>query len=152
MLEASKIPQSEGYTALSAPVLPQPRRHASCKMGIRSAYWGTIALLGGPLCLGIIFAALHDIIYAHFNGRITESPIEKEWLGRIGTGLAFLVKTLFSATVGTACVQRLWSILRSRPISINSVDSSFSILQSPFVFNLRLLREAPVIVLLAVIT
>jgi hypothetical protein len=129
------------------------------KRGILNAYWKRTALLIGPLIFGIILAIVHDVIYAHFNGKIVESTTQQEWLGRVGTGLAFLIKKLFSTAVGVACVQMLWWTLKNKSTSVKTVDSLFSIVYNPLtlldrhvVVNYRLFTEAPIIVLLAIIS
>jgi hypothetical protein len=123
------------------------------KTGIVNAHWQTTGLLGGALVLGILSAVIHDTVYAHFAGKPVKSTTQQEWLGRVGTGLAFLVRTLFSAAVGTACVQRLWWILRNHSTSIQTIDSSFIIVHNPFTLvNLKLFREAPLIIGLAMIS
>jgi hypothetical protein len=121
-------------------------------MGVPKTHRPTIALIVLPFILGIVVVFVHDTVYDRFNGQVVRSQAQQQWLGRIGTGLAFLVKTLFSATIGAACVQRLWWILRKYQISVKTVDLSIGIISNPLhLFHARFFREAPLIVLLAVI-
>jgi hypothetical protein len=122
-------------------------------MGFIDAHWTTGALLAGSFMLGIIVIAIHDQIYAQYADNYVDSLSQQEWLGRVGTALAFLVRTLFSIAAGTACIQRLWWTLRNKAISIKTIDSSLSIVQNPFdLINYRLFSEVPLIVLLAAIS
>jgi hypothetical protein len=122
-------------------------------MGIAKAHWVTVVVMTGSLLLGVIIAIIHDQIYRHFNLKIVETTSQQEWLGRFGTASAFLVKTLFSTSIGSACVQRLWWTLRNKAISISTIDSSLSIAKNPFdLTNYRLFREVPLIVLLAILS
>jgi cellobiose-specific phosphotransferase system component IIC len=124
---------------------PDPKRE------VRNASWQSTAVIGGSLLFGILLAVVHDRLYAHFSQRTVKSQTQQEWIGRIGTGLAFLIKTLFSAAVGGASVQLLWWTLKNRTTSLGTIDSALSVISNPLAANVDTLKEVPVIVLLAVI-
>lgn len=126
----------------------QPKK----KSGILNAHWKKSGIIAGPFLLGILLIVAHDQVYAHYNGKPVSSQTQQQWVGRIGTGFAFLIKKLFSTAVGAACVQMLWWILRNKSTSIKTIDSTFSIVHNPFALkNFRLFTEAPVIVFMAAI-
>jgi hypothetical protein len=124
----------------------------------RRGDWKIGVLIIATLVLGIVFAVVHDAFYASLAGKTVQSTEQQQWFGQVGTGLAFLVKTLFASTAGAACVQLLWWTLRRKPTTVQTVDSSFGLADSPLaLFSRRsfiqfgVLRETPLIVLFAAI-
>jgi hypothetical protein len=131
----------------------RPRR------SISNMNWTTGGIMIACFVFGIVFVVVNDVIYKHFDGQQVTSLTQQQWLGRAGTGLAFLIKTLFSATSGAACVQLLWWTLRTKPTTINAIDSSFKVADSPLALfsrktavDLRFIKEAPFIILLGAVS
>jgi hypothetical protein len=136
-----------------------PEKSERPKGGISNINWATGGVMLACFIFGIVFILANDGIYSHFHGKPVASLTQQQWLGRAGTGLAFLVKTLFSATSGAACVQLLWWTMRKKPTSINTIDSSFKVAESPLalfdsktIINFGFVKEAPFIILLGAIS
>lgn len=80
------------------------------------------------LVAAIVPAIIHHFFYLHFNhGRVDES-IGKQWLSRIGTAFAFLVKMFAAIAAGIAYVQRQWLVFQSQPFRLDDFDSMFDVL------------------------
>lgn len=71
----------------------------------------------------------HHFFYARFNNqKVDETSISQGWIIRIGTGMAFLVQTLFVVSASIACTQQQWVTARSKPFKISQIDTLFSVL------------------------
>ncbi|KAE8857471.1 hypothetical protein PTNB29_08538 [Pyrenophora teres f. teres] len=94
------------------------------------------------MLFGIAFALGHHLYYNALDG---EPVIEgtQEWAIRIGTGLAFLAKACLIASAAISYQQQYWRVLRSRPMSIGSIDDIMSLLANPACFcNWEVWRKA----------
>ncbi|PTD02245.1 hypothetical protein FCULG_00012106 [Fusarium culmorum] len=112
----------------------------------------TPALMTGSFFLGLSLALGHHLYYFCLDGKIVKSQSQQQWLLRVGTGLAFLVRAFLSAAVGIAYTQILWRSLRSKPITIRGVNSLFDVIHNPFeFFTWELWTAAPLIAVVAVI-
>ncbi len=118
----------------------------------RRVHWQAPTLMAATLLFGVISAIAHHSFYQYRDGKIVNSRSEQTWSIRIGTGLAFLVKTLLVAATGIAYVQHFWWLLRRKAIKISTIDSMFSVMQNPFLlFNLHIWTNGLGIVVLALI-
>lgn len=82
---------------------------------------------------GILATLAHHLYYQSLD----QQPIAKipqEWAIRIGTGLAFLSKACLGASAALAYQQYLWTILRSRALTVKSIDSVMGLLSNPTCF------------------
>jgi hypothetical protein len=112
----------------------------------------TLILMTGSLLSGVAIAIGHHLFYDYLNNRIVQSQNQQEWFLRIGTGMAFLVRTLLSASIGIAYVQILWRTLRSKSVTIHGIDSLFGVSHNPWDFTtLELWTAAPALTIVAVI-
>ncbi|KAF7523250.1 hypothetical protein G7054_g11826 [Neopestalotiopsis clavispora] len=68
----------------------------------------TAILILFNLLLGILFAIAHHVFYESLDGKVVVDQHQQEWYLRIGTGLSFAVRTLLSASIGSAYVQLIW--------------------------------------------
>ncbi|KAL4744153.1 hypothetical protein BDV11DRAFT_165839 [Aspergillus similis] len=84
--------------------------------------------------IGLGLALGHHFYYFSLNGTIVPGQTQQEWSLRIGTGLAFLTKTFLTTSVGIACVQNLWWILRMKPVRLSTLDSMWDIRGNIFNF------------------
>ena len=110
------------------------------------------SLMCGGLLLGMSTAIAHHLFYHYLDGRIVQSDNQQQWYLRIGTGLAFLTKTLLTASAGLAYTQILWQTLRLRPISLRGVDSLFGAVTSAWNFTeLELWIRGPALAIAALI-
>lgn len=82
---------------------------------------------------GILAALAHHLYYQSLDQQpITKIP--QEWAIRIGTGLAFLSKACLGASAALAYQQYLWTILRSRALTVKSIDNVMGLLSDPTSF------------------
>jgi len=115
----------------------------------RSLIWMSLSWIGG-----IAFAVGHHFFYARFDGqRVDMSSISQLWIVRIGTGMAFLVKTLLVVSASIAFTQHQWLTTRSKPFKVRQIDTISSILGNALgFFGTRVWLRFPVLSLLAGIT
>ncbi|KAK1256362.1 hypothetical protein MKX07_008621 [Trichoderma sp. CBMAI-0711] len=119
-------------------------------MALIKAHWAVPCLMVSGLVCGVAFAIGHHFFYASLDSRIVQSNAEQEWNIRIGTGMAFLVKTCLTAAAGFAYTQLLWTTLRSRHATLAGVDAMFGVTTSAWDFlDLELWRRGFGLVLLA---
>jgi hypothetical protein len=88
----------------------------------------------GSLVCGVAFAMGHHFFYSSWNAQIVQSSAQQEWNIRIGTALAFLVKVCLTGAAGFAYTQLLWTTLTDRPVTLDGIDSLFSIATSAWEF------------------
>lgn len=113
-------------------------------------YWRSPTLMMSFFVLGIAFAVAHHFYYDSLDGRIVPSKNSQEWAIRIGTAMAFLSKTFFTAAVGIACTQRLWVVLKAQPISLQALNNVFALTTDPIAFlSYEVLFGAKLLCLLA---
>ncbi|KAF5007170.1 hypothetical protein FDECE_6480 [Fusarium decemcellulare] len=89
----------------------------------------------GGLVLGTLLAVAHHLFYASLDHRPVKSQVQQEWYFRIGIGLAFLVKTLLTASASLAYNQLLWYTLRSQPVTLAGVDALFGVISNALDFG-----------------
>ncbi|KAL7814198.1 hypothetical protein V8C44DRAFT_326045 [Trichoderma aethiopicum] len=119
-------------------------------MALFKAHWAVPSMMISGLLCGIAFALGHHFFYASWDSRIVQSNTEQEWNIRIGTGMAFLVKTCLTAAAGFAYTQLLWATLRSRHATLQGVDAMFGVTTSAWDFlSAELWRKGFGLVLLA---
>ncbi|EYB28031.1 hypothetical protein FG05_35257 [Fusarium graminearum] len=112
----------------------------------------TVILMTGSLLSGLALAVGHHLFYDYLNSRIVQSQNQQEWFLRIGTGMAFLVRTLLSAAIGIAYVQILWRTLRSKSVTINGINSLFGVSHNAWdLTTLELWTAAPALTVVALI-
>lgn len=111
----------------------------------------TAILIVSNLLLGILFAIAHHVFYESLNGQVVVDQHQQEWYLRIGTGLSFAVRTLLSASIGSAYVQLIWYNVKYASISINGLDALFGVLSNVWDFAIwELWRTRPVLTIVAV--
>ena len=124
----------------------------------RPSRWGTPMEMFGSLLAGIALAVGHDQFYRRLDGTFVTggdgldgnvSPVPQEWVIRIGTAFAFLVKTFLVAAACVAYSQRMWHNLKTNEFQIRQIDSLTSVLVNIFSFwHLRLWGRVPVLALI----
>ncbi|KAL4773036.1 hypothetical protein BDW60DRAFT_206790 [Aspergillus nidulans var. acristatus] len=77
--------------------------------------------------IGLFLAVVYHLYYQSLNNTVIHTKSQQTWANRIGTGLAFLIKTFLAAAVGIVCTQVLWWSLRSRSIEVSTLDSLFDL-------------------------
>jgi len=94
------------------------------------------------MLVGIAFALAHHLYYNSLNGEPVTGT-SQEWAVRIGTGLAFLTKAFLIASAAISYHQHYWRVLRTRPVSVQSIDDIMGLLANPTCFfNLEVVRKA----------
>ncbi|KAH6614040.1 hypothetical protein C7974DRAFT_428483 [Boeremia exigua] len=94
------------------------------------------------MLLGVGFAVAHHVYYQSLDGEPV-AETSQEWAVRIGTGIAFLAKAFLIASAGISYQQHYWRVLRSRPVSVTSIDDIMGLLANPMCFfNWEVLRKA----------
>ena len=116
-------------------------------------HWRVPATMIGVFIAGVLFAVGHHLYYQHYNNQVVKGENQQQWINRIGTGFAFLVKTCFAIATGTAYVQQFWLTLRSKATRVDRIDAMFTVLQDPTSFwNIKLWLGNPFLTVLAVVT
>ncbi|KAI1743397.1 hypothetical protein F4680DRAFT_374515 [Xylaria scruposa] len=90
-------------------------------------YYVTPSLMTGGLLLGALSAVAHHLFYNSPHYSVVASQSHQQWSIRIGTVLAFLVRTCLVASAGLAYTQLLWYTLRSRSVTLGGIDSLFDV-------------------------
>ncbi|OQU96014.1 hypothetical protein CLAIMM_02158 [Cladophialophora immunda] len=118
---------------------------------LRGPIWRTRATITMCLALaaGTLLATAHHLVYAYYSGRAVQNSIGQQWINRIGTAFAFLVKTALVIAVGSAYVQRQWYKLGTRSYRIAQVDVLFGVLGDATLFLSGLWFENGLLGLLA---
>lgn len=112
-----------------------------------TAFW----MIGG-LLLATLTAIAHHCFYSKIDQRVVQDLQEQEWFIRVGTGLAFSVKTLLAASAGLAYTQLLWCTLKTKPFTLTGLDALFAIVTDVFKFcNWEAWRHSLHLVLIALI-
>lgn len=105
-------------------------------------HWRTPCSILGFFLLGVASALAHHFYYASLDGEPPKG-FSQEWAVRIGTGLAFLTKACLVASAAIAYQQYYWTVLRNRPLNIQSIDDVMGLLGDPTRFmNLDMLKNA----------
>jgi hypothetical protein len=113
-----------------------------------SFWWMTSSFLGG-----VAFAVGHHFFYANFNDRVVDEVfLSQTWIVRIGTGLAFVAKSLLVVAAGIAFVQQQWLCLSQKSFKVRQVDTITSVLDNAFsFFESHLWFKNPSLTLLALV-
>lgn len=138
--------QPESNTLIKHSVLPCQTTAASSTSSVpttpkgdhSSAAWGVgwrlpTLMIGLFLC-GLSFSVGHHVYYKSLDNTLVKSTEEQTWALRIGTGFAFVVKTLLVAAIGIAAMQQIWATLRRKSVNLRGIDAMFSILNDPLAF------------------
>ncbi|KAL6233451.1 hypothetical protein BDW75DRAFT_231960 [Aspergillus navahoensis] len=97
-------------------------------------HWRMPAAMAVCWIIGLGLALGHHFYYFSLDGTIVPGQTQQEWSLRVGTGLAFLTKTFLTTSVGIACVQNFWWILRLKPVRLSTLDSMWDIRGNIFNF------------------
>ncbi|EPS42886.1 hypothetical protein H072_3101 [Dactylellina haptotyla CBS 200.50] len=116
-------------------------------------HWVQPALLLGGLLVGIGAAVGHHYFYLSHDGKPIGSRRDQEWVLRIGTGLAFLVRASFSISLCTALVQNFWNQLGGAfGQTMRVADQTFEVTTSPLaLFDFRFWVFSPTMALFAMV-
>ena len=108
--------------------------------------WMLLSLLAG-----VALTVGHHFFYARFDGlQVDNVSMSQTWIIRIGTGFAFVVKTLLVVATSIAFVQQQWLALSHRSFKIRQIDTLTSVLSNALLFcESRIWLRFPLLTLLA---
>lgn len=102
---------------------------------------------------GIALALGHHFYYRSLDGTIAGSARRQQWAITFGTTFAFLVVHLLAAATVIAHSQYIWSMVRRRGYTLETLDNLFTMTSDPRAFfNLEILKHGQIAVLLALIS
>ena len=131
-LTKHSISPSHTTAASGTSSVPTPKDgHSSAAWGVG---WRSPTLMIGLFLCGLSFSVGHHVYYKSLDDTLVKSTEEQTWALRIGTGFAFVVKTLLVAAIGIAAVQQIWATLRRKSVNLRGIDAMFSILNDPLAF------------------
>lgn len=112
-----------------------------------------LMLMGLSFVGAVSLAIIHHFFYAEYNHRIVDDMrLSQEWLIRIGTGLAFITKTLFVLAASIAYTQHQWKVIRSNEFELRQIDIISNILRDLLgFFQTRLWLKYPLLTYLSAI-
>ncbi|KAJ8121925.1 hypothetical protein ONZ43_g1746 [Nemania bipapillata] len=110
------------------------RRRTMPALRQKSDYAAVVANIFA-ISAGVAFAVGHDRYNSYLNGKqVDQISVSQDWITRIGTAFAWLVKTGLTTAVATAYVQRLWTNLRTRSFEVQHVDTLMEAPNNAFAF------------------
>jgi hypothetical protein len=112
----------------------QPVPSRMLELSIR--WWSTVQM-GGLLLLGLATATGHHVYHTSLDGRLAGSANRQEWSIRFGTAFAYFTQTSLGASVVCAYSQHIWTVFKSKPVSIKVIDAMFSATADPTAFGTR---------------
>jgi hypothetical protein len=96
--------------------------------------WRSPTLMVVLYLCGLALSVGHHLYYNSLDNTLVKSAEQQTWAIRIGTGFAFVVKTLLVAAIGIAAVQQIWATLRRKSVNLRGIDAMFSVLSDPLTF------------------
>ncbi|PVI04636.1 hypothetical protein DM02DRAFT_690836 [Periconia macrospinosa] len=127
----------------------EPRLRASVQYQWPSR-WKAPSMMLLSMLVGVGFGLGHHKYYESFDNQPVRSNDQQQWAVRVGTGLAFLTKTAFTAAVGITFSQYLWVIARRKALTLRSLDAAFTLTSNPASFvDFGVLSRAKLLVILA---
>ncbi|CZR61875.1 uncharacterized protein PAC_11772 [Phialocephala subalpina] len=95
----------------------------------------------------------HHFYYKSLDGTIAGSARRQQWAITFGTTFAFLVVHLLAAATVIAHSQYIWSMVRRRGYTLETLDNLFTMTSDPRAFfNPEILKHGQIAVLLALIS
>ncbi|ETS74373.1 hypothetical protein PFICI_14239 [Pestalotiopsis fici W106-1] len=118
--DSTLIEEIDEFTEyLAKPLSPTPAPS-------KGIHWRAPTLMVVCFLSGTSFALIHHFYYSYLTGQQVPPPNIQEWPIRLGSGLAFLTKSTFTAAVGTAYTQHIYTVFRKRSLSVRGIDSAFA--------------------------
>ncbi|KAH6708738.1 hypothetical protein BKA61DRAFT_678587 [Leptodontidium sp. MPI-SDFR-AT-0119] len=113
--------------------------------------WLVPTQMVGLLVIGTLLAVGHHLFYSSLAGHPI-GKISQQWATRYGTAFTFLVKASLISAISTAYIQHIWVMFRKKPMSIGTLDATFSATTDPFSFlNLEMLNRVKIGTVLALL-
>ncbi|KAK4198247.1 hypothetical protein QBC40DRAFT_341408 [Triangularia verruculosa] len=154
MLDEVQEPPKKGFLGSFLSPTPAAQHHGGSppdRDGYKLSFFSRIRRSKWAMYICFIFgaacAAGHHIFYSTLNGKPATDQLVMQ---RYGTLLAFGAKAGLAAAVVEAAHQRVWVTARKRMMSVDALDSLFSITESLASFaNWEVLKAAKIAALLA---
>lgn len=90
----------------------------------RKRSWKNVFVVVGAFLAGVVLAIGHDRFNNYLNGqKVDDFIVPQNWVSRIATAFAFLVKMCLAVAASTSYFQRLWRNLKTRPFKVEKVDT-----------------------------
>lgn len=114
-------------------------------------HWYTPVSILVLLLLGTSSAILHHIIFSNLHERLVGDAYRQRWTSWIGSSLGFLTKVALTAALGISRTQWVWLTMRKKWLTLDSIDSLFSITSDPTLFlKWKMIRQAKVATVIAI--
>lgn len=128
-------------------------RHNPNQPGVAwGVHWYTPVSIVALLVLGVGGAIGHHLYYSTLHEQLAGTASEQQWVTRIGTALAFLIKAAFATAVMISRQQRVWVSLREKFLSLYAIDALFGVTDDFFqFFNGEMVARAKTATLMAVV-
>lgn len=129
------------------------RKNGTVQTNRWSSVSRALVIMTTTMAIGTASAIAQHVVFRHYDYQAVRSSTEQKWIGRVGTGLAFLCKTLLATACNTAYVQYLWMLARVRPASVSSLDAMYDVLSNALSFSqLAVWTKRPFLLLIAIIS
>lgn len=101
----------------------------------------------------IFLAAAHHCFYKHLDGTVVrEAAFSQQFNIGVGTGFAFLVRSLLVLSIGRTYWQMFWRTLCSETLAIGNIDTLFGLLHNVHYFlKIFSLYRHPLLVCIAIL-
>ncbi|KAF8865658.1 hypothetical protein BDZ45DRAFT_736227 [Acephala macrosclerotiorum] len=139
----SESPSSDPEDSRSNP----PRQEGRPKYVKWGIHWQQPSYVLFCTFSGIALALGHHFYYKSLDGIIAGSARKQQWAITFGTTFAFLVVHLLTAATVIAHSQYIWSMVRQRGFTLETLDNLFTMTSDPRAFfNLEILKHGQIAV------
>lgn len=116
-------------------------------------HWKVPTMLIGTLLAGVALACGHHFFNAHMNDKVVANTFPpQKWVIRVGTGFAFLIKTLLAMAAGCAFVQLQWKLINGKRVRMDHLDAMTSVSNTPLsLFAIKTWNIYPILFLIALV-
>lgn len=145
-------PQQQ-YSIVGEQRPPPEAKHNPKEPGVAwGIHWYTPASIATLLFLAVGGAIGHHLYYSSLDEQLAGTASEQQWVTRIGTALAFLIKAALATAVMISRQQRVWVSLRQKFLSLYAIDALFGVTDDFFqFFNGEMVVRAKTATLMAVV-
>jgi hypothetical protein len=99
------------------------------------------------LLLGVLGAVSHHLFYLSLHGKPATNQLLKV---RFGTAFAFFTRSMLVGSSVIAYRQRIWHTFRGKAMTLNGIDSLFSVIEDPTMFgSWEMIKNAKLATLMA---
>ncbi|KAE8448032.1 hypothetical protein EG329_009955 [Mollisiaceae sp. DMI_Dod_QoI] len=122
---------------------------------IRYASWGVDWRKPTFICAALLCALSlslgHHLYYSSLDNTIAGDEGKQAWAIRFGTAFAFLIVLSLHAATAVAFGQYVWTVVKRTPLTLESLDTLYSLTSDPTgIFSFELFSSAKIALLFAV--